>query len=96
MKYLMILTLFLLAVETSPVKKRLTEKRDTEVIEFKKRLGSYPRKELLNREKERALEKRSESSGDIEHVKRQSWRLKNKWIHLGLKKVLEKRHVIDQ
>ena len=96
MKYLIILALFLLAVETSPVKKQLTEKRDTEVIEVKKRLGSYPRKELLIREKERALERRSENAEDIEHVKRQSWRLKNKWIHLGLKKVLEKRDVIDQ
>ena len=96
MKYLMILALFLLAVETSPVQKRLTEKRDTEVIEVKKRLGLYPRNEQLNREKERILEKRGENAEDIEHEKRQSWRLKNKWIHLGLKKVLEKRDVIDQ
>ena len=96
MKYLMILALFLLAVETSPVQKRLTEKRDIEAIEVKKRLGSYHRNELLNREKERILEKRGENTEDIEHEKRQSWRLKNKWIHLGLKNVLEKRDVIDQ
>ena len=83
--------LLLLAVETS-----LVEKRDVKQVELEKEKDLYPKIELIDGENERILENKHENTEDIVFEKRQNWHLKNKWIHKGKERVLEKRRMINQ